>query len=258
MGRLAARMGVDPAYFALLQTALTHRSWCSEHAGHESNERLEFLGDAVLGLAVTTYLYERFPTLPEGELAKLRASVVNEASLAQFARSIELGDCLRLGRGEAASGGRDKPSLLSDAFEAVLGATYLATSFDHVADVTLALLSSAIDSASLQPGDRDYKTRLQEHTTRYLEVLPRYTVEGIGPEHAKQFTAEVHVRGQRWGAGTGRSKKSAEQAAAHAALASLELSGEPAGNAGGGLPGTPDPASQMPEPNREMPEPRDA
>ena len=225
IGPLAALLGVDDAHLDQLVTAVTHRSWCSEHSGHSSNERLEFLGDAVLGLAVTRHLYERFPDLAEGELAKLRASVVNEGSLAQFARLIDLGEYLRLGRGEAASGGRDKPSLLSDAFEAVLGAAYLATSFEHVASVTLNLLGEAIDAASTQPGDRDFKTRLQELTTRHLDSLPRYSVVGVGPEHAKHFTATVYVLGEEWGTGSGRSKKAAEQAAAQSALESRDESG---------------------------------
>lgn len=216
-------------WLPLLATAVTHRSWCSEHLGTESNERLEFLGDAVLSLIVTAYMYERFPALPEGELAKLRASVVNESSLALFARVWGLGECLRFGRGEAASGGSEKPSLLADAFEAVLGAAFLATSLDAVTPITLDLLGQAIERASAQPGDSDYKTRLQEHTTRHYDGLPRYAVEADGPEHAKRFTARVYVKGVEAGKGTGRSKKLAEQAAARAALESGDLAGDSSG-----------------------------
>lgn len=183
----------------------------------ESNERLEFLGDAVLGLVVTDHIYRTYPDLPEGELAKVRASVVSAAALADVAADLELGGTLLLGKGEDASGGREKPSILADALEAVLGAVYLEGGWPAAQRVVLDLLGDRIAEASEGPGGQDYKTRLQELAARHFPELPRYHVEDEGPDHAKVFYATVRLGGVDHGRGEGRSKKQAEQAAARAA-----------------------------------------
>jgi ribonuclease-3 len=201
----------------LLEQALTHRSWCAEVVGEESNERLEFLGDAVLQMVVTDHIYRSYPHLPEGELAKVRASVVNSASLAQVAAILELGPALRLGKGEDASGGRQKPSILADAVEAVIGAVYLDKGMGRAAELVMRLLGGAISEAAAGPGGRDYKTRLQELSAQRFAEVPRYEVTAEGPDHAKRFFARVRIAGKERGRGDGRSKKQAEQEAARAA-----------------------------------------
>ncbi len=191
-----------------------HRSWCAEHAGHESNERLEFLGDSVLGLVVTRHIFETYPDLSEGKLAKVRAGVVSSVALATAARSIGLGTALYLGKGEETSGGREKSSILADALEAVIGAVYLDGGWGPAHTIVLGLLSDAIERAAHQPGTDDFKTRLQELVARDFDSLPTYFVRGEGPDHQKQFFATVAVGGRKVGEGEGRSKKEAEQAAA--------------------------------------------
>jgi ribonuclease-3 len=200
-----------------LQQALTHRSWCAEVVGETSNERLEFLGDAVLQMVVTDHIYRSYPGLPEGELAKVRASVVNAASLAQVAASLTLGEALRLGKGEDASGGRQKPSILADALEAVIGAMYLDQGMEAADELVMRLLGPAITEAAAGPGGRDYKTRLQELSAQRFAEVPCYSVTAEGPDHAKRFFARVRIAGREWGEGDGRSKKQAEQEAAKAA-----------------------------------------
>jgi len=184
---------------------------------------LEFLGDAVLGLIVTDHIYRAFPELPEGELAKVRAAVVSAAALAEVAAALQLGDALLLGKGEAGSGGREKPSILADALEAVLGAVYLVGGWDAAQLVIMDLLGDRILSASEGPGGKDYKTRLQELVARHFPELPRYAIRDEGPDHAKQFFAEVRVDGILRGTGEGRSQKQAEAAAARAAWEVLRL-----------------------------------
>ncbi|MDP9389308.1 MAG: ribonuclease III [Actinomycetota bacterium] len=203
--------------------ALAHRSWCAEVAGEESNERLEFLGDAVLGLVVTDHVFRMYPGLPEGELAKVRASVVNSAVLAEVATGLDLGSWLLLGKGEDASGGREKPSILADAMEAVIGAVYLDGGWAAAQSLVLWLLGDRIAEAAAGPGGQDFKTRLQERAARMFDQLPRYQVTDEGPDHAKRFFATVSVAGVERGRGEGRSKKQAEQAAARAAWAQLAL-----------------------------------
>ena len=200
---------------------MAHRSWCAENDGLTSNERLEFLGDAVLGLVVTDHVFRTYPHLPEGELAKVRATVVSAAALAEVALALELGDALLLGKGEDASGGREKPSILADAIEAVIGAVYLDGGWDAASTLVLDLLAERIGEAALGPGGQDYKTRLQELAARELETLPVYEVVDEGPDHAKRFYATVHLHGTQYGAGEGRSKKQAEQAAARVAWEAL-------------------------------------
>ncbi|MDQ1428998.1 MAG: ribonuclease [Acidimicrobiaceae bacterium] len=214
---LAGRLGWEVAEPDLLLRALSHRSWCAETSGAQSNERLEFLGDAVLGLVVTDYLFGTYPNLPEGELAKVRASVVNSAVLAELAAELDVGDAVLLGKGEGASGGREKPSILADAMEALLGALYLDRGWQAASDLVMRLLGERMVEAAAGPGGQDYKTRLQELCARQLDELPHYLVTDEGPDHAKMFDAVVMVRGAVKGGGQGRSKKQAEQAAARVA-----------------------------------------
>jgi ribonuclease III len=182
----------------------------------------------VLDLAVTEFLYQRYPDRPEGELAPMRAAVVNRSSLARAARSVELGRAVRLGKGEENAGGRDKASILSDAIEAVFGAVYLDGGYAPARDVVLTVMGRRILSPELIEGGADFKTRLQELVAaRFPGESPTYEVEGSGPDHAKQFRAEVRLAGRLWGEGRGRSKKEAEQAAAGAAFAALTDDAEP-------------------------------
>lgn len=218
---LARRLGLvfhDPH---LLVQALSHRSWCAESGGQPSNERLEFLGDAVLGLVVAEHSYGTYPELPEGSLAKVRAAVVNTHVLAEVALELDLGPALLLGRGEDASGGRRKASILANAVEAVIGAAYLDQGREAAAGLVLRLLGDRIADAAAGPGAEDYKTRLQELVIRRVGELPRYEVNGAGPDHARRYTAAVYVSGSAAGRGEGRSKKDAEQAAARAAWEAL-------------------------------------
>ena len=206
----------------LLEQALTHRSFCSEHGIEQSNERLEFLGDSVLGFVVTTYVYAEFPALPEGELAKLRAAVVSAETLAEIAQELDLGASLRLGKGEDASGGRAKPSILADAMEAVIAAVYLDGGMEPVSRLVLTSLESRIREQAIGPGGQDYKTRLQELAAQRYDQLPKYQVRHEGPDHSKWFFATVRLRNEEYGAGEGRSKKAAEQAAAQVAWERLQ------------------------------------
>jgi ribonuclease-3 len=200
---------------------MAHRSWCAETPGEGSNERLEFLGDAVLGLVVTDHIFRTYPELPEGELAKVRASVVNAEALAEVASELGLGPALLLGKGEDASGGREKPSILADAMEAVIGAVYLDGGWDAAAELIMGLLADRVEEGAAGPGGQDFKTRLQELAARQFEQLPRYEVTDEGPDHAKRFFATVLVGGVRRGKGEGRSKKQAEQQAAREAWHAL-------------------------------------
>jgi len=204
----------------LLRRALTHRSHASEHEIDESYERLEFLGDAVLQLAVTGYLFMEFPELSEGELAKVRAAVVDEATLAQFAREMGLGPLVLLGRGEVLTGGSEKDSILSDIMESVIGAIYLEVGFPATSAMILEYWAPIVDQRASSPGEADYKTRLQELLAQ-SGLRPRYIIADEGPEHEKLFTAEVFAGDRSLGSGTGTSKKRAEQAAAEAAAVEL-------------------------------------
>ncbi|NCY15530.1 MAG: ribonuclease III [Actinobacteria bacterium] len=208
----------DPAPLLL---ALTHRSWCAENAGSRSNERLEFLGDAVLGLIVTDHIFTAHPEMPEGSLAKLRAAVVSEPTLAAVAAELGVGACLRLGKGESASGGREKASILSDAMEAIIGAVYVDGGLDAARPVVLDLFGDRISIEAIGPGSADFKSQLQEILARRSEGAPVYELSDEGPDHDKRFFARVHVDGLVIGEGEGRSKKLAEQAAAQAAFMRL-------------------------------------
>ncbi len=217
---LAARLEVDidPD---LLERAVTHRSYAYENGGLPTNERLEFLGDSVLGLVVTDTLYRTHPDLPEGQLAKLRAAVVNAKALAGIGRGLGLGEHLRLGRGEETTGGRDKSSIVADTVEAVLGAVYL----DQGLDVATTLIHRLFDpliaeSAGLGAG-LDWKTSLQELCAAQSLGVPEYVVDESGPDHMKSFRARVRVADDLYGDGRGGSKKEAEQEAAATAYAEL-------------------------------------
>ena len=183
-----------------------------------TNERLEFLGDAVLGLVITDLVYRAFPDRQEGELAKLRAAMVNMSTLADVARQLRLGPELLLGRGEELSGGRDKASILADALEAVLGAIYLDLGLDMASTVITRLFGPRIEAYVRGEGERDYKTILQELSAQDLGRLPEYRVMERGPDHEKEFTATVFLGGRQLGQGVGRSKKEAEQRAAREAF----------------------------------------
>jgi ribonuclease-3 len=201
----------------LLERALTHRSYAYENGGLPTNERLEFLGDSVLGLVVTDTLYRGHPDLPEGHLAKLRAAVVNMRALAGVARGLHVGDHIRLGRGEEGTGGRDKSSILADTLEALIGAVYLDLGLEEASDLVHRLFDPLITrSASLGAG-LDWKTSLQELTATKELGVPEYHVAESGPDHQKTFQATVRVGGRTYGSGEGRSKKEAEQNAAEAA-----------------------------------------
>jgi ribonuclease-3 len=218
---LEARLGLalDPE---LLERALTHRSYAYEHGGLPTNERLEFLGDSVLGLVVTDTLFQRYPDVTEGQLAKLRAAVVNMRALAFVGRQLELGDFLRLGKGEETTGGRDKSSILADTIEAVIGAIYTQYGFATAAEVVHRLFDPLIDDAASLGAGLDWKTSLQELTAAQGIGVPEYGVMEEGPDHAKQFTATVTVRGVAYGSGIGHSKKEAEQQAAAAAFRAIQ------------------------------------
>jgi ribonuclease-3 len=224
LSALQLRLGVTFQAPRTALAAVTHRSFVNEHPGEplEDNERLEFLGDAVIDLAISHRLMERFPEAREGELSKMRAAVVDEPGLAGLARSFELGPLLRLGRGEELTGGREKPSLLADAMEAVVAAVYLEGGLPSVLGLVDRSLVEVFDRASAGTLDRDYKTQLQEAAQARLRLAPRYRVVAeLGPDHAKRFEVEVELRGQVVGRATGRSKKDAEQAAARLALEAL-------------------------------------
>lgn len=211
---------LDPA---LALIALTHKSYGNEQGGAD-NERLEFLGDAVIDLAISHRLMDRFPQAQEGELSKLRALIVNEEGLSRVARQITLGELLLLGRGEELTGGRDKSSVLADALEAVLGAVYLSRGLEVVLALVDRLFAEALDGVAQGRSGADYKTRLQEDVQLRLRQSPRYRVVcESGPDHEKLFEVEVCIGDEVCARATGRSKKEAEQAAARQAL--LKLSG---------------------------------
>jgi ribonuclease III len=206
----------------LVELALTHRSYAYEHGGLPTNERLEFLGDSVLGVVVTERLYREHPDLPEGQLAKLRASVVNMHALAGVARELDLGERLYLGRGEELTGGRDKPSILGDAVEAVLGAVHLQHGIETSRVVVERLFGELLRTAPLLGAGLDWKTSLQELTAARDLGVPEYRMTEQGPDHLKEFTATVVVAGDERGTGIGRTKKEAEQKAARSAYQYLE------------------------------------
>jgi ribonuclease-3 len=216
-------LGVPPSGGAIYELALTHRSFAFEQAAPiPHNERLEFLGDAVLGVVVTRLIFDTYPDLSEGEMARLRASVVNTGALADLARRIGLGGHIRLGKGEESSGGRDKDSLLADTLEAVVGAVYLDRGIEAVEGALLPLFADQLDERVAGGARYDAKTALQEVSVRNHGSFPSYRVESSGPDHDKRFEAWVYVKEELCGRGRGRSKKEAEQNAAREALAHLD------------------------------------
>jgi ribonuclease-3 len=206
---------------SLLRAALVHRSWHAEHGGDVTNERLEFLGDAVLGWVVADLAFHRLAQDPEGKLTDLRRSVVNMNALSDLARAKGIGEFLLLGRGEDAAGGRDKSSILADAFEAIIGAVYLDAGFDAAFAYVRAHLEASIEEAIPNLDKFDTKTRLQELCARSGRQAPVYSVDGEGPDHERIFTARVLINQREWGTGVGRTKKAAEQLAASAAYDAL-------------------------------------
>ncbi|MDT9593901.1 ribonuclease III [Nocardioides zeae] len=225
---LRAALGDPHLVPELLDRALTHRSYAYEHGGLPHNERLEFLGDSVLGIVVTETLYEAHPDLSEGRLAKLRAAVVNARALAQVARGIGLGENIKLGRGEEATGGRDKASILSDCLEAVIGAVHLSGGITVAADVVHLLFDPLMEAAAALGAGLDWKTSLQELGAERSLGVPEYLITDEGPDHLKTFTARVRVGEGVYGHGVGRSKKEAEQQAAQTAYQELVAALEPA------------------------------
>ena len=219
----------------LLTIALTHRSYAYEAGGLPTNERLEFLGDAVLGLVITAEIYAKYPDRSEGELAKLKSAVVNTQALAEIARHLTddgLGAYLLLGRGEVASGGAQKANLLADGLESLLGATYVQYGHAVARDVIVRLFGDVLETAANLGAGLDWKTSLQELSAARRLGVPSYVVTSTGPEHDKQFTAHAVVDGVVYGDGAGRTKKEAEQHAAASAYQAIKaLDTEPARDA---------------------------
>jgi ribonuclease-3 len=238
-GGLRSALGdphLDPE---LLERALTHRSYAYENGGLPTNERLEFLGDSVLGVVVTETLYTMHPDLSEGRLAKLRAAVVNARALAGVALTIGLGDHVKLGRGEEATGGRLKSSILSDTVEAVIGAVHMSGGITVAADVVHLLFDPLIEEASAMGAGLDWKTSLQELSAEHSLGVPEYVITDEGPDHMKIFHAQVKVADRLYGNGTGRSKKEAEQASAETAYGEITAAFEAAAARAVALPETP-------------------
>lgn len=237
---LEKALGVRFGNQELYTWALTHRSYAYEHGGLPTNERLEFLGDAVLGVVITDLIYRAFPDLPEGQLAKLRAATVNMNVLAEVSRELGVGEAVRLGRGEELSGGRDKSSILADTLEALLGAIYLDKGLSRASGLVRRLFEARVMEAAGRGAALDYKTSLQELAASSLGGMPSYSIEEEGPDHAKRFTATVSVTGRPLGTGRGRSKKEAEQNAAREAFEKLTASQLVAGpgSTGNGKAGT--------------------
>lgn len=218
---LFTKLGYVFAEADLLHQAFTHASFVNEQtgAGLKDNERLEFLGDAVLDLAISQMLMEAFEEAEEGDLSKLRAMLVDEAGLCRVALDLGLGGYVRLGKGEAQSGGREKPSILADTMEALLGALYLDAGFDKSLEIIRRLFSPVLERLMQGAVFNDFKSRLQEHTQQCLKSTPRYRlVEELGPAHDKTFKVEVTLAGRKLAEGEGKSKKEAEQKAAREAL----------------------------------------
>jgi ribonuclease-3 len=220
---LVERLGLTSVP-ATLPLAMVHRSYSYENGRVPTNERLEFLGDSVLGLVVTDHLYATFPDLPEGQLAKMRSAIVNAHSLAEIAGALDVGAFLLLGRGEESTGGRQKVSILADAMEAIIGAVYLELGLEGARRFILDRFGALIASVPGLGAGLDWKTSLQELAAQVGHGAPEYIVVGEGPDHARTFTARVRVGGQLFGHGIGRTKKQAEQQAAQTAFEQVQQS----------------------------------
>lgn len=217
---LLTHLGVDIEREGL-RHALTHRSFANENGMLPNNERLEFLGDAVLGLSVATQLFEQYPDRAESDISKMRASIVSRYGLADIAREIGLGQHILLGKGEESTDGRNKDSILADTMEAVLGAIYRQHDFFVAREVVLRLFKAKIDTASAQGLHQDWKTTLQEKVAEKRLPAPVYEAEVTGPDHDQQFTSHVLIDGVKRGTGSGPNKKLAEQQAAHQAFLAI-------------------------------------
>lgn len=222
MDSLRQVLGVPDLDAELLRHALTHRSYAYENGQVPNNERLEFLGDSVLGLVVTDALFTNHPDLPEGQLAKLRAAVVSAKALAVVARTLGLGEHLLLGRGEETTGGREKSSILSDTVEAVLGAVYVQFGIERAAEVIHRVFDPVMAAAAELGAGLDWKTSLQEISANNDLGVPTYVLDGTGPDHDKRFTASVVVGATTFDGGSGHSKKEAEQQVAEIAWRAIE------------------------------------
>ncbi len=222
-------LGVPDLDPELLQHALTHRSYAYENGNVPNNERLEFLGDSVLGFVVTEMIFRRHPDLPEGQLAKLRAAVVSAKALAEVARTLGLGEHLRLGRGEETTGGRDKASILSDTMEAVLGAIFVDSGIERAGEVIRTIFEPVIADAAALGAGLDWKTSLQEVAADHGLGVPAYQLVGTGPDHDKTFTASVVMTDRVYEGGEGRSKKEAEQMVAEIAWRAINAEMSDAG-----------------------------
>ncbi|MHB9035139.1 MAG: ribonuclease III [Armatimonadota bacterium] len=221
--QIARKLQVDIHDFALLQQALTHRSFLGESAEAQSNERLEFLGDSVLGIVVAEYLFTQFPDRPEGDLAKAKAVAVSEPVLAESAKALGMQDMVLMSSGEEASGGRRRLSIMADAFEALIAVIYLDSGLEAARQFILRALESILQDIERKEHIRDYKTLLQEHTQGIHKKAPAYiVVDEHGADHDKTFTVEAKLDHHLLGRGTGKSKKQAEQAAALQALETIE------------------------------------
>lgn len=217
ISKLAENLGYEFQNLELLQVALTHSSWCAENDGAVSNEKLEFLGDAVLGMAVTRLIYDWYPTLSEGQFTQLRATVVRSSSLSRLAERLGVGPYLRLGKGQVPIGEIMQPSILEDAMEAIIGAVYLDGGHDASTKLVLQLLGEQIEENSKR-NNEDFKSRLQSLTGQEFATTPEYEIESEGPDHEKRFFVKVSINDRILGYGEGRSKKEAEQFAAGEAL----------------------------------------
>ena len=218
--QLTARLGLDIRQ-ELLELAFTHRSFAYENGLTQTNERLEFLGDSVLGLVVTEQLYVKYPDLDESRLSPLRSGIVNMRALADIARSLELGQYMRIGKGEEVTGGRDKNSLLADSLEALIGAIYLSHGFSESQRVIGALIDETLESAMTRGAGLDGKTSLQELAASRKLPAPEYLITESGPDHDKTFVATAVVGGEKVATGEGKSKREAEQIAARVAYEKL-------------------------------------
>lgn len=220
--QLCSQLGLSFRDAQLIERALTHRSFAFENGGLATNERLEFLGDAVLSVVVTDRIFRKHPEAQEGQLAKIRAAAVKAESLAAIARDIGLGEYVKLGRGEMLSGGPDKDSILADTLEAVIGAVYVDAGFEGAFRFVDSLVADRLEALSTGGPELDYKTSLQELVAADFDDVPSYRVTDASPDHDKTFTATVWIEGRHRGTGTGPSKKAAEQAAAQQAYGELE------------------------------------
>jgi ribonuclease-3 len=224
---LAERLGLQFTDWRLLGRALTHRSYLNEHPeAIEDNERLEFLGDAVLDFVVGAWLYHHYPEMPEGDLTRMRSALVHTEQLAEFARQLNLGEAMRLGRGEAQAGGRERSALLCDTFEALIGALFIHRGVPAVQEFLEEILLEASDDILVTHKNEDPKSKFQEWAQAQGNSAPLYvTRNAVGPDHAKTFEVDVVVNGQVFGSGAGNSKQVAAKAAAQAALKNLGLDG---------------------------------